>query len=522
MTSQPTSILYAELPGFTGLAEHLSSDFNELLKECYEIANTTISIHQGALSNYSGNTFLAVFSNGKTNPEILSIETVNELKGNLEAYFSEKKLPVPVGFKAGIASGDAVVQEFGVDKKKQITVMGKALNIASRLREFAEEGQVLVNEGIFEVAKKKYSFQKLEALPIRGSKDSLKVFELGKKKKIRLQTASFSERKIASEMVGRSRELEQLDSLFKQLTAGKGFIINIVGKAGLGKSRLMDEMKVQPIMEKVLLLEGRALSTGQNLSFHPLTNLIRSWAGITDDDIPSASSEKLLLGIKNIAPEQSDEIYPFMATMMGLPMEGKYKERVKGIEGEALEKLILKNLRDLIINGSKDKPRIYMIEDMHWADSSSITMFESLYKLSQNHPVIFINVMRPGYKETGDYILKYLVDNFPGDHSTININPLEEKESNSLIKNLLRETSLPVGIQKIIIRKTEGNPFFIEEIIRSFIDEGIIEVKEGHFVITEKIKDVDIPETINEAILSRVDKLDEKTRELLNTASVMG
>lgn len=275
-------------------------------------------------------------------------------------------------------------------------------------------------------------------------------------------------------------------------------------------------------MDQVVMLEGRALSTGKNLSFHPITNLIKSWAGISEDDPPSVSSEKLQLGINQIAPGQADEIYAFLATMMGLPLSGKHKERVAGIEGEALEKLILKNLRDLIINATKDKPRIYLIEDMHWSDNSSINLFESLYKLSQNHPVMFINVMRPGYKETGDYVLKYLVDNLPGDHITINISPLEESEAGLLISNLLRKAQLPKDIEKIIIRKTEGNPFFIEEILRSFIDEGILEVKEGSFVVTEKINAVNIPETIDEVILSRVDKLDEKTRELLNTASVMG
>lgn len=204
-------------------------------------------------------------------------------------------------------------------------------------------------------------------------------------KRTKLHPGSFPKRKIASEMVGRSTEMEQIESLFNQLMAGKGSVVNIVGKAGIGKSRLMDEMKAQPIMDKV-----------------------------------------------------------------------------------------------------------------------------------------FMNVMRPGYKDTGDYILKYLVDNFPGGHSTINVNPLEEKDSGNLIKNLLRETPLPEKIHNMIIRKTEGNPFFIEEIIRSFLDEDIIEVVESNFIVTEKTNDVNIPETINEAILSRVDKLDEKTRELLNTASVMG
>jgi len=350
----------------------------------------------------------------------------------------------------------------------------------------------------------------------------LPVFELLRRKRKKPELKVSGERKIVSEMVGRSREMGQLESLFNQLIAGKGSVVNIVGKAGIGKSRLMAEMKVQPVMEKVVMLEGRALSTGQNQSFHPIANLIKSWAEITEDDMPSVSSEKLYRGIKRNAAEQADEIYSFLATMMGLPLEGKFKERVQGIEGEALEKLILKNLRDLIIAATKDKPRIYLIEDMHWSDNSSITVFESLYKLSQEYPVMFINVLRPGYKDTGDYILKYLVDNFPGDHITINVSPLENNESKNLISNLLKKNSLPDNVNEMIIRKTEGNPFFIEEIIRSFIDEGVIEVENNEFRITEKINEVNIPETINDVILSRVDKLDEKTKELLKTASVIG
>ena len=208
--------------------------------------------------------------------------------------------------------------------------------------------------------------------------------------------------------------------------------------------------------------------------------------------------------------------------MMGLPLTGKYKERVEGIEGEALEKLILKNLRDLIVLASKRGPLAIMIEDMHWADSSSVAFLESLFKLAANHRVMFINVFRPSYEHTGDYLIKYLAENFPHQHSTITINPLAESESNKLITNLMNETLLPVEVSRVIIHKTKGNPFFIEEVIRSFLDDGIIEIKDKKFHLTEKIHKANIPGTINEVILSRVDKLDEKTKELLKTASVIG
>ncbi|MEZ5196728.1 MAG: AAA family ATPase [Bacteroidales bacterium] len=518
---QQATILSAELSGFQILAENLPPDeIAPLLDEIHALVENTVRLHQGEINRYTGDTFLVIFHAGKSAAKN-ALDAAFEIKDQLDSFIGDKQLEQPLNLKIGIASGGIIEAGIGADQKQQ-TLMGEAVNHATRISRFAGAGQLLADDITLDGLNDDFEYQKLEPIPIKGGTETLPIFELTGKLRKKLDIKPKSERKIVSVMVGRSREAEQLESLIKNLVAGKGSIVNIVGKAGIGKSRLMAEIKVQPIMEKVLLLEGRAVSTGQNLSFHPITNLIKSWAGITEDDLPSVSSEKLYQGIKHNTPEQADEIYAFVATMMGLPLEGKYKERVKGIEGEALEKLILKNLRDLIIAATRDKPRIYMVEDMHWADSSSLTLFESLYKLSLQYPVMFINVMRPGYKETGDYILKHLVDNFPGNHTTINIDPLEETESTNLIKNLLRETPLPVEIQKMIIRKTEGNPFFIEEIIRSFIDEEIIEVKEGNFIVTEKIKDVNIPETINEAILSRVDKLDEKTRELLNTASVMG
>ena len=525
MKPQSATVLFAELPGFAGLSAHLSSkEFNALLKECYEITNSTARLHQGLLSNFSGDSFTTVFISKKSgSPTALpAIEATSELRERLEIFFSGKKLPVAVGFKAGIASGEAIVEEFGVADEKHVTVMGEAVGFATRLCDFAEEGQVLVNREVFETAKEQYNFQKLEPLPIRGSKNTLSVFELQGKKRTKLHPEAFSERKIASEMVGRNREMETVEGQIKKLIAGKGSVVNIIGKAGIGKSRLMAEMKIQPLMKKVAIFEGRAQSMGKNLSFHPLVHIIKSWAGITEDDKPAVSSEKLQRSVQRLSPEQANEIFPFIATMMGLPLIGKAKERVAGIEGEALEKLILKNMRDLITAAATVRPLIIIIEDMHWADSSSITFLESLFKLARNQQIMFINVFRPGHEDTGDYILKFLEENFPQDHMNINIEPLAEAESKELIWNLLQKASLPNEINELIIRKTEGNPFFIEEIIRSFIDEGIIEIKNNEFRLTEKIHQANIPENINEVILSRVDKLDEKTKDLLKTASVIG
>jgi len=525
MELKTVTVLSAELPGFAELSGTLpAKDFNVLLSEIHEIADATIRLYHGVLTHFSGDTFQAVFSNEKSTAQQAQqgLETLFEFRERLETTLSEKKLPINVRFKAGIASGEATIGEIDAHGEKLISVMGLAVNFASRLGEFAEPGQTLANGSLFEATKERFDFNKLEPLPLRGSKENLSVYELmGRKLKKVIQETS-SERKIGSEMVGRGYEMELIEGAVKKLLSGKGSVVNVVGKAGIGKSRLIAELKAQDWLDHAAVLEGRAQSMGYNLSFHPISQLIRSWAGIREEDSPGKSAEKLYEAIKRVAREQSEEIFPFIATMMGLPLTGKHKQRITGIEGEALEKLILKNLRDLVTLASRVRPVVIILEDLHWADNSSILFLESLFKLSSQYPVLFINIFRPGFEETGDYLLNFLKENLSDNHATILIEPLVKSDSESLIDNLLHKAPLPMEIVELILRKTEGNPFFIEEVIRSFIDEGIITIEGNAFKVTEKIHQVNIPESINEVILSRVDKLDEKTRELLKTASVIG
>ena len=525
MKSKDATVLSAEIIGFAELSANYSSkEFNSLFKEFFEMTELIFQLHKGMISKFSGDSFLVVFGKKDVGDfsELYALEGASEFQERLKLFVSEKNLQVNIGFKSGISTGEAIIAALNTGDKKQITVMGKAVNNAKRLRDFADVHQILVCGKIFKDKSDQYEFQKLESLPIRGSKEYFEMYELKGKKRIKIQPQTISKRKISSVMVGRHREIDLLEDYIKNLPDGKGTVINIVGKAGIGKSRLLDEIMTQPIFEGLVLLQGTASSIGKNLSYHPIISIFKSWARINDDDSAVVSTAKLQKEITRVAAQKANEIYPFLATMMGLPLTGKHKDRVEGIEGEALEKLILKNTRDLIITAVKITPLIIVIEDMHWADSSSISILESLFKLSENHRVLFINVLRPGYKETGDYILKYLVDKLPGNHIAINIEPLLTKESSELIGNLLHQTHLPDKINKIIIKKTEGNPFFIEEVIRSFIDDGIIEIKDNKFRVTEKIQEANIPETINEVILTRVDKLDEKTKELLRTASVIG
>jgi tetratricopeptide (TPR) repeat protein len=303
---------------------------------------------------------------------------------------------------------------------------------------------------------------------------------------------------------------------------GEGSVVNVIGEAGIGKSRLVAELKTRDLMTRINLFEGRAISIGRNLRFYPIIDLLKQWAQIREDDDERIAFDKLEVAVRNIIPEEVSEVFPFIATLMGIKLSGRYAERVKGIEGEALEKLILKSVRELLKKATELAPLVIVIEDLHWADTSSIELMESLFRLVKTHKILFINVFRPGYEETGDYIIKIVKEKFPENFVEIALEPLNDRMSEELIYKMLNIRGLQHAVIDRIVKRADGNPFFIEEVVRSFIDEGAVVAKDGSFEVTDKIDSIVIPNTISDILMARIDRLEEQTRNLLKVASVIG
>ena len=526
MNSQnPPTVLFVEIVGLSAMSVKLPFDkFTSLMNECFEFVLKKIELYGGTVSSLDGENIKAVFGlpdfikEAPTN----SIQAAVDLIERFKLFNQINELSNPIFVRIGLETGPVILSKVENENHSQYNIFGATVSTASRIRDLAENDQILVGPNLYAQTKDQFEFFPLEPVPVKGQKDPLSVFELIRKKEEVLKPELSSGRMITSDMVGRQAEFDQLQNSIFNLISGKGSVINIIGKAGIGKSRLMAEIRNKELLKKVAFFEGRALSNGKNLSFYPIIQIIKSWAGISEENSTEDSKSKLESNIRRVYPEAFDEIFPFMATMMGYRLEGKAKERLKEIEGEALENLILKNMRDLLSRAASIRPLVIVIEDAHWCDISSIIFMESLFKLSRTQRILFVNVFRPGYKETGERISRFLSDNLPEYSVEINIEPLTRNQSVELIGNLLQQLNLPEEINKLIIERSTGNPFFIEEVIRSFIDEGLIGIKDNAFILTDDIRFANIPESIDSVILSRIERLDEKTKDLLKTASVIG
>jgi serine/threonine protein kinase/tetratricopeptide (TPR) repeat protein len=519
------TVMFVEISGYTEILESLGVEETSLvLNRCFDLFDSLRKKYGGWTDKLTSNSFVAYFGVPKAteNAPIKAINAAIEFKNSLNQLSLEQNLSIQLGFRMGISTGTVIAGEIGIGGKKEYSVVGNTVNLASHLKDLAEPGQIFVDSMAHRYTKDKFEYSRLKPITIGGTSKPVTVFELQSERDHIYRDPFISERTIHAKLVGREPEMDKLELHVLKVINNEGSIINVIGEAGIGKSRLISELINKDYMKKVTFLRGRALSVGTNLSYHPLIDLLKNWAMINEDDSASVSSQKLQRAISLVFPEGEDEIFPFLATLMGIKLSGKHAERIEGIEGEALEKLILKNLRELVIKASEQRPVIVFIDDLHWADLTSIDFLESLYRLAESHSILFINAFRPRHKATGDRIQRKIQARHSEIYHEITLDPLNNVQCGALIDSMMNTKDFSSAISDLITKKTEGNPFFIEEVMRSFIDDGIIEIKNGKFRVTQKIDSVVIPETIHDILMTRIDRLDNGTRSLLKVASVIG
>jgi class 3 adenylate cyclase len=497
-------------------------ELKEVMSRIFGEIARVVDKYEGFIEKFVGDAVMALFGVPKAHEDdpVRAIRAAREIQDLIEAMSPkvEERIGQPLTMHTGINTGLVVTGEVDLDKGTH-GVSGDTINLASRLSNLARPGSILLTKTTYKRVSQYFEFEPLGKVKVKGKEKPLEIYEL--KEKIDRPRLGLG-RVIYSELVGRDNELNKLNLQVMKAINGEGSIVNVIGEAGIGKSRLIAELKRKDEIKKVTLLEGRSLAIGKNLSFHPLIDIFKGWASISEGDREAESIHKLERTIRRLCPWQVEEVFPFIATLMGMKLTGRHAQRLKGIEGEALEKFILKSIRELIVKAAELRPTVFMLENLHWSDLSTIEFLESLLRLAAEHRILFISVFRPNYKETSDRVLETIKERYGRYNTEIYLEPLDKYQCEVLTNNLMRVKAFPTAIRKQIITRTEGNPFFIEEVVQSFIDQGIVVSEDGNFRVTNKIASVIIPETIQDVLMARIDKLDEETKDLLKVASVIG
>ncbi|MBC8249384.1 MAG: tetratricopeptide repeat protein, partial [Anaerolineales bacterium] len=334
---------------------------------------------------------------------------------------------------------------------------------------------------------------------------------------------------LESPLVGREAEFGALREALQRLRAGVGGIVTIVGEAGIGKSRLVAEARGQVISRGAVAaplrwVEGRCQSYGTSIAYLLWLDALRSVLGMSVDDPPIVVRDTLRQWVRTLCQDHFDDIYPYLVRLMLLPLEEEYQATLQSLEGEALKMSTFRAVETLIERAANDRPLIIVCEDLHWADPTSLELLEQLLALTDQAPLLFICVFCP-QTEHGSWRIKEIAGrHYRHRHTDLWLDPLSAGESEALVGNLLQVEDLPQKLKWRILGHAEGNPFYVEEIIRSLGDDGAIVQDEatGRWQATRDVAEIPIPDTLHGVLMARIDRLPEEAKRVLRMAAVIG
>jgi len=521
------TVLFCDLANSTALAERLGPDvMHGLLNQFFELALAEVHRYEGTINQFLGDGFMALFGAPLTHEDharraaLAALAIQRSLKEQRAALGSRYGLELAV--RIGLNTGPVVVGRIGDNLRMDYTAIGDTTNLAARLQQLAEPTTVYLSENTNRAVREYFECRLVGTRKVKGKVEPVTVYTL---LGVRTQPEQAREAAgISSPLVGREREYGALMGAIEGLRLGRGGMVSIIGEAGLGKSRLVAEARRQAGVSDLLWLEGRALSFSRTISYWPFLEIIRSYAGINENDREGEAWAKLERRVTGLFRDQAAEVLPYLATLLGFQVPGELEVRVKYLDARAMGRQILLTTRRFFARLPREERVVLVFQDLHWIDQSSAELLEHLLPLVEIAPILILDVGRPDPQTATTRLRQMATQQYANHYTEIVLSPLSPAESVRLTQHLLKIDDLPVRVQEVILGKAEGNPFFIEEVIRALIAMGAIvrDRTTDQWKATARMDQISVPDTIQGVIMARVDRLDEDLKQVLKLASVIG
>ena len=523
---RPLTILFADIAGSTSIAEKLDpEDWTVLVQRAFDRLNTIASRYDGTVARLMGDGVLVFFGAPvahEDDPERAvrcGLDMVREIAGlGVDAHGHD----VPLQVRVGINTGPVVVGMVGSDIAREYTAMGDAVNIAARMQAAAPPGGVMITAATHRFVAPLVEATDAGRLELKGKAEAVHGYQITALRSGAVSARGLGE-DVHSTMIGRDAELARLKAAFAIVRARQGRVASILGEPGIGKSRLLAELRasVTATEPKATWLEARCLSYGRGMPYHLAADLVRSAIGVA----PTADEPEVRAALERRCRELFGEAwadtYTYLGHLLSVRLDPELRARVAALEIETVKRYtssIVNLVRALAARG----PLVMALEDLHWADAPSIDVLLQLVPVANELPLLIIATSRLDRESEGWRLIAGVRDLFGDALIEIKLDPLSADESRTLVANLLHIESLPAQTRDHILAKAEGNPFFVEEVIRMLIDRGAIERRDERWVATARVADVEIPDTLQGLLLARIDQLPPESKRTLRVAAVIG
>ena len=517
------TILFADLCGFTAISERVDAETirafqNDLFGEMAGV----VYQHEGFVEKFVGDGIMSIFGAPVAHEDdpdraLRAALGMRSRMAQVNARWAQR-LGQPLSLHIGINTGTVVTGDLGSALGGAYAVTGDTVNTTARLQSAAAPDQILVSRDTYRQTREAFTYATLDPISVKGKSEPLFVYELERAKLLPERTRGLSD--LGPAFAGREQELKLLLEVGTGLEAGRGRIVSINGEAGIGKSRLIMEWR-RALGERVRWAEGRAFAHTTSLAYGPFIDLLRRFARIGDDDSETQARTRLDSAIDQLLPDVA-EAHAIVASLLGMHLTSADAQVLAGFPAEVLRGRIHELIQSIFERLARERPTVLIIEDLHWADAATFDLIEALLPLTSRLPLALVSARRLETNVAPTKLRRTVEAQYPHLFTDVLLARLSETSSLRMIEQLLSTSAVPAVLQAIIVRKAEGNPFFVEEVIRVLIERGALVQTEAGWMATPLCEIVSVPDTVHGVLMARLDALPDETKWVVQQASVIG
>lgn len=527
------SILFCDVKGSTSIAEQLDpEEWAEIMNQAFEYLISPVYTYEGTLARLMGDSVLAFFGAPIAHEDdarraiLAGLKIIKDIQPFKEKINQKYNLDFDV--RVGVNTGLVVVGGVGSDLFMEYTALGDAINIAARLQQSAEPGTLQIGEDTYKQVSGYFDFEPGAEIQLKGKAEPFRAYRLKGSKEQPADSRELNTAQIP--LVGRSNELNILLNAMDSVRKGSGQIVCLIGEAGLGKSRLLKEardvwLSDMPQFKPFGQIASRwnqvlGLSYESSRPYGLIQRLIRNYIGLLPNDTPDQIRNKIFEALSMMDESPNQEWLDLFEMLLGV----KDLTDSQDLSGENLKRKIysemLKNLELLASEG----PTVFVVDDLHWSDPASAEFLVHLFQLADQLPILFLCSFRTHHQSQAWLVKQAAEMNYAHRYVQINLLPLSERESNQLIDSYLEGGNLSQNIRDMILHKSDGNPFFTEEVIRGLINDEFLvrDLETETWTMNTSVDDIAIPDNLSALITARIDRLSEVTKNVLQIAAVVG
>ena len=499
LVRKTVTVLFCDVTGSTSLGERLDPEtMRRVMFRYFGEMRKVLERYGGSVEKFIGDAVMAVFGVPTVHEDdaLRAVRAADEMRRQLALLNDDLEIEAGVRLESriGINTGEVVA---GDPATGQTVATGDAVNVAARLQQAAAPGEILLGKETYRLVHGRVRAGPLEAFPLKGKEQPVAPWRLDQV----LASAQQTLRRLSSPLVGRDSERTFLEEVYERaLTEENCQLVTILGAAGVGKSRLAQEVGAKLLGARVVT--GRCLPYGDGITFWPVVEIVKQVAGIVNDDSPAEARRKIAA---LSPPGEVALVCERVAGMIGLG------------ESVAQAEEAFWALRKLFESAARRRPLVLVFEDIHWAEPKLLDLLEYLVGWSSSAPIMLLCLARPE-----------LVERRPGwtgerpNTNALVLEPLAEPEVGALMDNLLGSALLEGATARRIAEAAEGNPLFVEELLRMLIDEGVLVFRDGVWVPVRDLSDLAAPPTISAVLAARLDRLEPEEQTIVQCAAVMG